>query len=209
MTIGKFITIEGGEGTGKSTQIKRLLKKLKTEGLEVIETREPGGSIGAEKIRELVIGGNTDNWDPISEILLLCAARRHHMKEVILPALFEGKWVICDRFLDSSMAYQGIAQGLGEARINNLSEFTLEGFMPDLTLVFDIPVEVGLKRAKSVEINKYERMDLSFHNKIRNAFIKIAAQNPERCVLIDAEADIKTITDEAWGVIKGRLLEAL
>jgi dTMP kinase len=209
MDKGKFITIEGGEGTGKSTQIKKLVERLKGECLDVVQTREPGGSKGAEKIRDLLIGGSADNWDPISELLLLYAARRNHVEEVILPAISEGKWVICDRFVDSSMAYQGIAQGLGTTLINRLTDLTLEGFLPDLTLILDIPVEIGLERAKSVEINKYEEMDISFHNQVRIAFIEIANQNPERCALIDAVGDINKITNDAWDVIKGRLLEKL
>ena len=147
MTRGRFITFEGGEGAGKSTQVQRLAARLKAAGREVVTTREPGGSPGAESIRDIVLRGEADRWSPVTETLLMYAARRDHVERVIRPALERGAWVVCDRFADSTRAYQGAAGGTDPALIAALETHILEDTRPDLTLVFDLPVEVGLERA--------------------------------------------------------------
>ena len=147
MTRGRFITFEGGEGAGKSTQVQRLAARLKAGGGEVVTTREPGGSPGAESIRDLVLKGSADRWSPVTETLLMYAARRDHVERVIRPALERGAWVICDRFADSTRAYQGAAGGVDAKFISALETYVLETTRPDLTLVFDLPAEVGLQRA--------------------------------------------------------------
>jgi len=144
---GRFITFEGGEGAGKSTQLKRLVARLQADGREVVATREPGGSPGAEAIRELVLKGAADRWSPVTETLLMYAARRDHVERVIRPGLARGAWVVCDRFADSTRAYQGAAGGTAPELIAALETYILEGTRPDLTLIFDLPVEVGLERA--------------------------------------------------------------
>ena len=147
MLQGRFITFEGGEWAGKSTQLKRLVSRLQTGGQEVVATREPGGSPGAEGIRDLVLKGNADRWSAVTETLLMYAARRDHVERVIRPALARGAWVVCDRFADSTRAYQGAAGGTNPALIAALETYILEGTRPDLTLIFDLPVAIGLERA--------------------------------------------------------------
>lgn len=193
MARGKFITFEGGEGAGKSTQIKRLASVLEGRDISVLVTREPGGSKEAEAIRQLLVTGDPDRWDAISEALLNFAARRNHVETVIKPALEAGTWVLCDRFADSTTVYQGIAGGVGEENIKKLYELTLGDFVPDLTFILDIPVAIGLVRSnerhQSSRSNedRYERMDRDFHEALREGFLKVAHDNPERCVVINAE----------------------
>ena len=193
MGRGKFITFEGGEGAGKSTQIKRLASHLEARGISVLATREPGGSKEAEAIRELLVTGDPGRWDAMSEALLNFAARRNHVETVIKPALEKGTWVLSDRFADSTTVYQGIAGGLGEEIVQRLYTLTLGDFTPDLTLVFDLPAEVGLQRSNhrhqttASQEDRYERMDRDFHDALREGFLKVARDNPGRCIVIDAE----------------------
>lgn len=194
---GRFITFEGGEGAGKSTQISRLLSYLKQHDVPVIQTREPGGTPGAESIRALLMAmtTETDNWDPIAEVLLHFAARRQHVAQRIEPALVEGTWVLCDRFFDSTTAYQGYGMGVDLDIIANLRRLTLGKFQPDLTVLLDIPVDQGLARTgrRADEDTRYEMMALSFHEKLRNGFLAIADRESDRFHLVDAllpEADV-------------------
>ena len=195
--LGKFITFEGGEGAGKSTQIKLLSKFLKTEGLTTVLTREPGGSSGGEDIRRLLVTGAIDRWDPMAETLLHMAARRSHLVDLIEPALQEGKWVLCDRFADSTEAYQGYGQGLNLGFISELRRNILGGMQPELTFLLDISVDEGLTRATARgNIARYEQMDRSIHEKIRLGFLKIASENKRRIVVIDASQSITAIEAE-------------
>lgn len=191
MTRGKFITLEGGEGAGKSTQIRRLSEWLRSAGqTDVVMTREPGGSAGAEAIRELLVNGEVDRWDGVTEVLLHFAARRDHVMKTIEPALARGAWVICDRFADSTRAYQGIVQGAGLDVVEAAYALAVGDLEPDLTLILDLPVYVGLARANERGgSDRYERMGREFHKALRDAFLKVGADYPERCVVVDATGD--------------------
>ncbi len=187
----RFITLEGGEGAGKSTQARRLAAALRHGGLEVVETREPGGSPGAEEIRRLLTTGEAGRWSPMAETLLNFAARADHIRRTIRPALAAGRWVISDRFADSTMAYQGYGHGVDRGFIATLAEAVLGSLKPDLTLIFDLPVGQGLARAagrKGGE-DRYEKMDRDFHEALRQGFLVIAAAEPGRCAVIDASGD--------------------
>ena len=195
---GKFISLEGGEGAGKTTQIKMLADTLKAAGFDPVITREPGGAPGAEMIRSLLVEGDIDRWQPMTEALLHFAARLEHVRETIAPALEEGQWVVSDRFSDSTIAYQGYGHDLGQETMARLHELVLGGFQTDLTLILDIPVEAGLARAGKREAGKieagesagedrYERMDLDFHRRLRDGFLDIARRNSERCLIVDAD----------------------
>lgn len=206
MARGRFITLEGGEGTGKSTQVARLVATLKAKGLAAIATREPGGSEGAEQIRRLLVQGATDRWEPLTEILLHYAARREHVSKTVEPALAAGTWVVSDRFADSTMAYQGYAQGAGRTAVERIDRAVLSGFAPDLTIVLDLPVSRGLARAKSRGgDDRYERMGEAFHAHLRDAFVDIARREPARCVVIDADTDVDTVERRVLGAVKARL----
>jgi dTMP kinase len=184
---GRFITLEGGEGAGKTTQRAALAALIRAAGREVMETREPGGEAGAEAIRALLVGGEPGRWEPLAETLLHFAARAQHVARVIEPALARGAWVISDRFADSTAVYQGAGQGLGQETIRAIAAATLGCFAPDLTLVLDIPVDAGLARAgRRGETNRYEKFDGDFHARIRQGFLAIAAAEPRRCAVIDA-----------------------
>lgn len=207
MARGRFITFEGGEGAGKSTQVQRLAARLKAEGREVVTTREPGGSPGAESIRDLVLKGSADRWSPVTETLLMYAARRDHIERVIQPALERGAWVICDRFADSTRAYQGGAGGVDGGLITALETHILDGVRPDLTLVFDLPAEVGLERAhvRAGAEMRFESKGTAFHERLREAFRAIAAREPDRCALIDATGSIEAVEAAIWAAVAGRL----
>jgi dTMP kinase len=206
---GRFITFEGGEGSGKSTQISRLAARLRTHGIGVIETREPGGTPGGEAIRRLLVEGHVASWDPTSEALLHFAARRQHLVETIWPALDRGDWVLSDRFADSTMAYQGYGHCLGRELIETLYRVVVGPFHPDLTLIFDVPVDIGLARAGrrgGVE-DRYERMGVDFHERVRDGLLEIARREPARCRIIDAsgapdavEAAVAAAVDQALGL---------
>ncbi len=204
MTRGQFITFEGGEGTGKSTQAARLVARLKARGLDVVHTREPGGSPGAEAIRALVVSGDAARWSPRTELLLMFAARSDHLERTILPALDAGRWVVCDRFADSSRAYQGAGGGAAEELIEALDRDVVASDQPDLTLIFDLPVEIGLERAleRGAAETRFESKGLAFHRRLRDGFLSIAAQYPERCRLIDATGEPDVVTERVWRAIE-------
>ncbi len=200
LSKGRFITLEGGEGGGKSTQAERLALALRDNNIEVIRTREPGGSPAAEDIRELLVSGAVDRWTPMAEVLLNYAAREMHVRNTILPALELGQWVISDRFADSTMAYQGYGGGVDAERIDAVHKATLGELQPDLTLVLDLPLEQGLARAgrrflekKMSGEDRYERMERDFHQRLRDGFLAIAAADPARCRVIDAGADVDAV----------------
>ena len=207
MTRGKFITFEGGEGAGKSTQSTLLGDALRASGLTVHTTREPGGSPGAEDIRKLLVTGDPERWDAMTEALLHCAARRDHLRSVILPRLAAGDWVLCDRFADSTMAYQGHGHGLGREAIERLHDLVVGAFGPDLTLILDLPVAVGLERAKARRggEDRYERLDRSFHESLREAYLEIARREPDRCVLVDASGEVDAIQAVIRAAVSERL----
>ena len=189
---GKFITIEGGEGGGKSTFILGFKAALKVRTIEAVATREPGGTPGAEEIRALLLTGHIKRWDPYSEALLLFAARRDLIVNLIKPTLSKDMWVLCDRFVDSTIAYQGSGGGLSVDFIKNLYEGIAEGLVPDATFILDIDPEIGLARAQERltatgnEEGRFEQMPLAFHQKIRQSFLDLAAENPHRYCVLDA-----------------------
>jgi len=197
---GCFITLDGGEGGGKSTQVKLLAAALQNKGHMILTTREPGGSPGAEAIRQLLLTGEVTRWDGMTEVLLHYAARRDHVVNTIRPALAAGKIVISDRFADSTMAYQGYGHGVDRAAIRALHHVVLGEFRPDLTLILDLPVEAGLARAmarpdmaRSAAEDRYERMGRDFHQRLREGFLEIARAEPKRCVVIDATRTVEAI----------------
>ena len=207
MTQGRFITFEGGEGAGKSTQLKRLVARLQTAGREVVATREPGGSSGAESIRELVLKGAADRWSPVTETLLMYAARRDHIERVIRPGLERGAWVVCDRFADSTRAYQGGAGDVAPQLIAAMETHILEATRPDLTLIFDLPVDIGLQRAheRAGSEMRFESKGVAFHERLRAAFLQIARAEPERCAIIDACGTLDEVEAQVWAAVAGRL----
>jgi dTMP kinase len=203
----RFITLEGGEGAGKTTQIRLLAQRLNESGHRVVTTREPGGAPGAEAIRALLVTGETGRWAPKTEALLHFAAREEHLARTIRPALERGDWVISDRFVDSTMAYQGVAQRLGTKFINELRELVVGDDMPALTLILDLTPETGLARAgrRADGEDRYERMDLEFHRTLRQAFLDIAKNEPERCRVIDAERSEAEVAEAVWSAVRGYL----
>ncbi len=214
MKAGRFITLEGGDGTGKSTQIAMLADRLRDNGHEVVVTRDPGGTGGAEIIRKLVLTGDPGRWDAMTSALLHFAARRDYVERLIRPALEQGQWVISDRFADSTVVYQGVAGGAGAAVIRDLWQTAIGGFKPDLTLVIDLPVEEGLERAhgRMQEIadeasreDRYEKMGAGFHQTVRQAFLDIAGEEPERCALIDGTEDPDGVHAQIWAAVSERL----
>jgi len=206
-TRGRLITFEGGEGAGKSTQVDLLLAALGHAGITATRTREPGGSEGAEAIRRLLLDGATERWDAVGEALLLYAARRDHVVRLIQPALDRGVWVICDRFADSTLAYQGYGRGLPLADLLALHTLALGDFAPDLTLILDLPVAEGLARAarRSGNADRFERLDAAFHEQLRQGFLQIAADNPERCLVIDAAGDSGSVHRDVLAAVTARL----
>ena len=211
MPRGRFITLEGGEGAGKSTQVALLVAALERAGIAALATREPGGSPGAEAIRRLLLEGEGARWDAQSETLLLTAARRDHVTRVIEPALARGMWVVSDRFADSTLAYQGYGRGLAAAEIAALHRFALGDFAPDLTLILDLPAAAGLARAaaRSPTADRFERLDPSFHDRLRQGFREIAAAEPARCVLIDASGELEAVRRAVLAAVAQRLEVAL
>lgn len=200
---GIFITFEGGEGGGKTTQSRLLAHSLKEAGHAVLQTREPGGTKGAEQIRELLVKGDAARWDAVTECLLHTAARRDHVEKMIKPALASGGVVICDRFVDSTIAYQGYGQGLGEEFIATLHQLAIGGLMPDLTILLDIAPNQGIGRANSRKDgnNRYEDMELAFHTKLREGFVAMASRKPQRFLVIDASASIGKIQSKIWSEV--------
>ncbi len=206
MARGRFITIEGGEGGGKSTQIKRLARALETAGLAIVTTREPGGAPGAEQIRALLVQGAPDRWDPMTEVLLFAAARREHVARTIEPALTVGRWVISDRFADSTMAYQGYGRGIDRAALEALRRLAVGTLVPDLTLILDLPVETGLARARARAgaEQRFEAMDIAFHERLRQGFLAIAAAEPVGRDHRHGRPVSSVGTDSAWPRRAGR-----
>lgn len=204
---GRFITLEGGEGAGKSTQVVRLKEWLKERGHESVATREPGGAPGAEMVRKLLVEGPIERWDGITEALLHSAARRDHLRSTVWPALKRGAWVISDRFADSTMAYQGYGHGADRTMLGGLYDMAVGDFCPDLTLILDLPVETGLARAaaRRGSETRYESLPIAFHERVRAGFLKIAGADPERCVVIDASKDIETIAAAIAEAVGSRL----
>jgi dTMP kinase len=203
---GRFITLEGGEGTGKSTQVRRLAKTLEARGITAVTTREPGGSPGAEEIRTLMVTGAPDRWDVMTETLLAYAGRADHVRRLIGPALLADKWVICDRFSDSTFAYQGVGRGLDRETIRRIDSAVLDDFKPDLTLILDLDVSTGLARAGArggVE-NRFERFGPAFHERLRQAFLDIARRNPGRCRVIDASGSIDQVAEAIFAAMADR-----
>ncbi len=211
MTRGRFITLEGGEGTGKSTQARLLVTAIERAGLPVVLTREPGGSEGAEAIRGLLVEGEPGRWDAPTETLLHFAARRDHLERAIRPALAAGTCVVCDRFADSTTAYQGYGHGVDRALIEHLYRAVVGDTAPDLTLMLDIDVEEGLRRAaeRAGGADRYERMDVAFHRRIRQGFLEILRDHPERCVHVDATPPPERVQAAIRSAVRKRLGLAL
>ncbi len=207
---GWFITLEGGEGCGKSTQARLLGKSLEEQDKDVLITREPGGALGAEEIRRLLVEGVADQWDGLTETLLHTAARRNHMVNTVWPALKSGKIVVCDRFFDSTMAYQGYGHGVDRETIASIHRAAIGNFNPDLTLIFDAPVEVGLARVavRGGTEMRYESMEKEFHERLRQGFRNIAKADPGRCHVINASRDAEAVQHdvlaEVLWLLKGK-----
>jgi dTMP kinase len=203
---GRFITLEGGEGAGKSTQARRLAAALEAHGHACIVTREPGGSPGAEEIRKLVVHGEPGRWDALTEMLLLFAARADHVSRTIRPALDAGKFVVCDRFTDSTYAYQGVGRNMPRETIRRIEAVALDDFKPDLTLVLDLPAETGLERAhaRGIAETRFEKFGTDFHERLRQAFLDIARRAPDRCVVVDASAGEDDVAAAIWHAVSRR-----
>jgi dTMP kinase len=202
---GRLIAFEGGEGAGKSTQLERLAAGLGAIGRRCVATREPGGTPGAEAIRRLLVQGGPHRWTPLSETLLLLAARHDHLEGVIRPALADGIWVLCDRFVDSTRVYQGIAGGLGLELVDRLQQLVIGALKPDLTLILDLPAGVGLaRRSAGTGGNRFERMGVPFHERVRAGFLDLARRAPERYVVIDATAPEDQVAVAVRRAVAGR-----
>lgn len=208
MAKGKFITFEGGEGVGKSTQVKILAEKLVTEHIDVVLTREPGGSPGAEEIRALLVKGSTDKWSPMTEALLHNAARAEHLSKTVEPALDAGKWVISDRYADSTLAYQGYGQGVDLQILLEMHKVGTGNFWPDLTIILDgheLNRANAREQANTDKEDRYERMGDEFHKKLQESFLDIAKNNPDRCVVISAKGTIEEVAERIWQVVEERI----
>ncbi|MGO9172106.1 MAG: dTMP kinase [Rhodomicrobium sp.] len=211
-----FITLEGGEGGGKTTQSAALAERLRKAGLDVLQTREPGGTPRAEAIREVLLSGKAKRFGPLGEAVLFYAARESHLELAIRPALEKGRWVVCDRFSDSTRAYQGAAGGLPLSVIDILDTAVVGATRPDLTIIFDLPPELGLRRAAERKrqradgdsadkgLDRFETMSLAFHRSLREEFLAIAKAEPKRCVVVDASKDMQRVADETWAVVRER-----
>lgn len=216
MSRGKFITLEGGEGGGKTTQATLLAERLRKGGLDVLQTREPGGTPRAEAIREVLLSGKAKRFGPLGEAVLFYAARESHLELAIRPALEQGTWVVCDRFSDSTRAYQGAAGGLPLSVIDILDNAVVGPTQPDLTIVFDLPPELGLRRAaerkrqnQAVDAggkgpDRFETMNLAFHRSLREEFLAIAHAEPERCAVVDASKDVQHVAEDVWAIVRNR-----
>ncbi len=198
MVSGYFITFEGGEGAGKSTQVHHLGKALAAAGHEVVLTREPGGAPGAEDIRALMVTGEPGRWTPLTEALLFAAARDEHLRTTIRPALARGAVVVCDRFADSTRAYQGAAGGADQTMINALKQWVVGETRPDLTIILDLDPSIGLARAqeRGRKADRFECHDLSFHERLRASFIDIAGREPKRCRIVNADRGADIVASE-------------
>jgi dTMP kinase len=210
---GKFITFEGGEGTGKSTQAAMLALRLESLGLRVLLTREPGGSLGAEVIRHVLLSGAAKPFGPEAEAMLFAAARDDHVRCTILPALEAGNWVVCDRFADSTRVYQGVLGEVDQRFIKALERISLGDLYPDLTFILDVPVALGLERAGrrrgGSDPDRFEAEKTDFHERLREAYLMLAAAEPNRCVIIDAGAAKEAVAKQVWGAVNSRLDPAM
>ena len=208
---GRFITFEGGEGAGKSTQVARLVERLRLLGIEAIATREPGGTPNAEALRKVLLEGLVERLSPASEAMIFSAARIDHLDKLIRPALARGAYVICDRFADSTRAYQGGA--LPESFIDQLEKLAVGDTAPDLTFILDLPAEEGIARADARrgmgKADRFESEAIDFHRNLREAFLNIAKKNPQRCIVVDAQRSIDEIAKEIWACVETRLLEGI
>lgn len=207
---GKFISFEGGEGCGKTTQLKLLAETLTVKGISLIATRELGGTPGAEALRPVMQSGDTDRWDAVSEALIVYAGRHDHTVRKIKPTLAAGQWVLSDRYFDTSWVYQGYAAGQPIENLKTIQNIAIGDFKPDLTLIFDIDVETGLKRAmhdatqRAEENTRFERKGHEFHQRVREGFLTILQDNPDRCVRIDAAGSIAEVRARVWQVVRER-----
>ncbi|MFB6366471.1 dTMP kinase [Paenibacillus elgii] len=205
---GFFITVEGGEGAGKTSAIDAILEQVKTRGYDVLSTREPGGIPIAEQIRSVVLDRNNTAMDPRTEALLYTAARRQHLAEKVIPALEAGKVVVCDRFIDSSLAYQGYARGLGMDEVFAINRFAIGDWMPDLTVFMDVRPEIGLARIRvdqGREVNRLDLESITFHNKVREGYLQILRQFPERIVRVDAERELDKVLEDIGQLLNQKL----
>jgi dTMP kinase len=209
MRRGKFITFEGGEGTGKSTQAATLAHQLDALGVGVTLTREPGGSPGAEIMRHVILSGAAKPFAPEADAMLFAAAREDHIRCTISPALDAGKWVICDRFVDSTRVYQGVLGDVDQRLIRALERVSVGDLVPDLTIILDVPVAIGLKRAagrrRGKTPDRFEAEEFEFHQKLRKAYLGLAKAEPKRFIVIDASAQKKTVAKRIWEAVDGRL----
>jgi dTMP kinase len=207
--IGRFITFEGGEGSGKSTQAGILANRLSRAGRPVLATREPGGSPAAEEIREVLLSGQVAPLGPLAEAVLFSVARADHVETAIKDALQEGAWVVCDRFMDSTRAYQGATAGVPRGIINALERLTVGALAPDVTFILDIPAEEGLARAQAraegTEPDRFEGQELMLHERVRRAFLDIADEEPGRCVVVDASQPEAMVAEDVWETVLQRL----
>lgn len=209
---GKFITFEGGDGAGKSTQIRRLATALVATGRKVMQTREPGGTPAAEAVRQLILSGAAKSMGPDGEAILFAAARADHLDRVIRPALSAGEWVLCDRFIDSTRAYQGAAGGVDERLLSALERVAVGETRPDLTIILDVPVEVGRERINTrhgtvKDADRFEEEELSLQDKRRQAFLDIAEAEPDRCVVVDATQTENEVAHAVWKAVSTRLFD--
>jgi dTMP kinase len=206
---GHFITFEGGEGSGKSTHAATLAQRLKSLGLDVVLTREPGGSTGAEIIRHILLSGIAKPLGAETEAILFAAARDDHVRNTILPALQAGNWVVCDRFIDSTRVYQGALGNVDQRLIRSLERVTVGPAFPELTFILDVPAQIGLARAKSRRgqdvADRFEAESLEFHEKLRQAYRALAAEEPNRCIVIDGRAPREVVADRIWSIVQERL----
>lgn len=211
----RFITFEGGEGVGKSTQVKRLLVRLNRMDIEAVRTREPGGTPKAEAVRAFILQGRSESWGPGAEAVLFAAARYDHVNSLIAPSLNSGKWVISDRFHDSTRAYQGLTGGVNDKLIQGLEALALDGHQPDLTFILDMDPAVAFARVSNRELEKalaetgdrFEKEDLEWHRRLRQAFISIAKANPDRCVVLPAGQSEDALEQEIWDTLTRRYPE--
>lgn len=213
----RFITFEGGEGVGKSTQVRRLAAKLAELDIPVVRTREPGGTPKAEAVRSFILQGKPESWGVGAEAVLFAAARLDHVNELIAPSLAAGKWVICDRFADSTRAYQGLTGGVEDKLIDALEHVALNGHTPDLTIILDMDPDIAFERVRQRAVDdglpaladRFEKEDLSFHRRLRDNFLAIAISNPGRCVVLSADTDEDTLADAVWNALQDQFPDLL